>query len=185
VVVAGDDRYVGNVFLGGDATAAYEAKAEGVASALFGTAGYDGHPASFEEYLARIDEQAPGDHQRFLGMTQPVYARENVYVSGAQPFSGERDPLVLGDATASVVDEGDAVYLETELPPEFGAALVGVVTGRDLERVRFADADFEEPDGSPAVLDVDLLGERKSPGRKSAAGPVAALAAGSGRVRVW
>jgi hypothetical protein len=185
VVVGGDDRYVGNVFVGGDLAAAYGREVEGVSPASFGTAAYDGHPASFEQYLARIDEQPPGDHQRFLGIKQAVYARENVYAGGARPFEGERDPVVLGAVTASVVDEGDAVYLETELPPEFGQALVGVVAGRDLERVRFADADFEERDGSPAVLDVDLLGERKQPGRKFAAGPVAGLAAGSARVRVW
>jgi hypothetical protein len=185
VIVGGDDRYVGNVFIGGDAAAAYGPDAEGVAPAGFGTAGYDGHPASFEEYLARIDEQPPGDHQRFLGMKQPVYAHENVYASGAQPFEGERDPILLGDATASVVDEGDAVYLETRMPPEFGRAVVGVVTGRDLERVRFADADFEERDGSPAVMDVDLLGERRRPDQKSAAGPVAGLEAGNARVRIW
>jgi hypothetical protein len=60
-----------------------------------------------------------------------------------------------------------------------------VVGGRDLERVRFADADFEERDGSPAVIDTDLLGERKSPDRRSAAGPLAGLAAGDARVRIW
>lgn len=185
VVVGGDDRYIGNVFVGGDAAAAYGAEAEGVAPAVTGTAGYDGHPASFADYLTRIDEQPPGDHQRFLGMKQAVYARDNVYAAGAQPFEGERDPLRLGDATATVVDEGDAVYLETQLPPEFAGARVALVTGRDLERVRFADADFEERDGSPAVMDVDLLGERKPPGQTYAAGPVAGLAAGSARVRVW
>jgi hypothetical protein len=185
VVVSGDDRWVGNIFLGGDVATAYGLDAEGVAPALFGTVGYDGYPASFEQYLARIAEQPPGDHKRFLGILQAVYARGNVYAAGARPFDGERDAVELGAASVTVVVEGDAVYLETELPPEFGRAAVGVVTGRDLERVRFADADFEERDGSPAVLDVDLLGERKQAGREFPAGPIAGLPAGSARVRVW
>ena len=185
VIAGGDDRYVGNVFLGGDAASAYARSLAGVDPAGYGTAGYDGHPASFAEYLARIDEQPSGDHQRFLGQKQPVYARANVYAAGARPFAGERDPILLGPATAAVIDEGDAVYLETRLPAEFGQAVVGVVTGRDLERVRLVDADFEERDGSPAVIDVDLLGAAKQHDQRFPAGPIVGLAAGAARVRVW
>jgi hypothetical protein len=35
------------------------------------------------------------------------------------------------------------------------------------------------------VIDTDLVGERKENGRSYPAGPVAALAAGTSRVRVW
>ena len=51
--------------------------------------------------------------------------------------------------------------------------------------MRFVDADFEERDGSPVVIDVDLVGERKEPGQSYPAGPIAALTAGTSRVRVW
>jgi hypothetical protein len=150
-----------------------------------GTAGYDGYPASFEEYMARIAAQPPGDHQRFLGVKQPVYAQNNVYASGAAPFAGENGAVVLPGATVAVVVEDDDVYLETKLPVEFDSVSLEPVTGRDLERVRFADADFEEPDGTPAVMDVDVTGEHKQPGRRSAAGPIADLSSGSSRTRVW
>jgi Glycoside hydrolase 120, insertion domain/Right handed beta helix region/Protein of unknown function (DUF1565) len=193
VIHGGDDRYLGNVFVGGDAALAYAPSAEGRPRPSHGTAAYDGHPASFEEYLARIDERPPGDHQRFLGVQQAVYLRENVYLAGARPFAGEQDALVLdgggaGDGAAvrvAVVDEGDAVYLETRLPAGFDRARLGVVTGTGLERVRFADADFEERDGSPAVVDVDLLGVRKESGQAHPAGPITVLTAGESRVRVW
>jgi hypothetical protein len=182
VILSGDDRYVGNVFLGGDVAAAYGPRAEAKAPAGHGTAGYDGYPASFAEYRTRIAEQPPGDHRRFLGVSQPVYARQNVYAAGARPFAGETGPLVTAAGSARVVDEGDAVYLEADLPAEFDGVRVAAVTGRDLERVRFADADFEERDGTPAVMDVDLLGEPRVTG---AAGPVAALTSGISRVRIW
>ena len=94
-------------------------------------------------------------------------------------------PLVLPAATVSVVVEDDAVYLETKLPAEFDRVSLEPVTGRDLERVRFADADFEEPDGTPAVMDVDVTGAHKQQDRRSAAGPIADLTSGSGRTRVW
>jgi len=182
VIIGGDDRYVGNLFLGGDVAAAYGSKAEGKAPAGHGTAGYDGHPSSFAEYRARIDAQPPGDHQRFLGVPQPVYCRQNVYAAGARPFAGETDPLVIDAGPVRIAGAGDEVYLETELPAEFDGVRVAAVTGRDLERVRFADADFEERDGTPAVMDVDLLG---APRQTGAAGPVAALRSGPSRVRIW
>ena len=119
-------------------------------------------------------------------MKQPAYLRGNVYAAGARPSDSEQDALVLGGAVSvGIVEDGDAVYLQTELPEDFHRARVGVVTGLDLERVRFADADYEERDGSPAVMDIDLVGERKEPGQSYPAGPIAALAGGTSRVRVW
>jgi hypothetical protein len=185
VVAGGDDRYIGNLFVGGDPRAAYGAPPGGASVVAAGTAGYDGHPASFEEYLTRINDQPPGDHQRFIGMKQLIYARDNVYAAGARPFAGERDPLLLTAATVSVVDEGDAVYLVTDLPAEFDQARHELVSGRDLERVRFADADFEERDGGPARIDVDLVGQPKQPDDRFAAGPIANLRSGAHRLRVW
>ncbi|HEX9042800.1 MAG TPA: right-handed parallel beta-helix repeat-containing protein [Trebonia sp.] len=187
VIYGGDDRYVGNVFLGGDAAAAYGPHALGSAPAGYGTAGYDGSPATFAEYLARVAERPPShDHRRFPGVKQPAYLRDNVYGPGARAFAAEASALALTqDVSLEVADEGTEVYLEARLPADFGRSGLGVVTGADLPRVRFADADFEERDGSPVVIDVDLLGERKEPGRSYPAGPIASLGPGSSRVRVW
>jgi hypothetical protein len=184
VIWGGDDRWAGNVFFGGELAKAY-GHGEIKEPAFYGLAGYDGFPASFEEYLERIEAKAPGDHQKFLDVQQPVYAWGNVYAAGARPFAGEQDPVVLEGGSVALVEDGDGVYLETDLPDGFGAARIDVVSGRDLPRVRFADADFEEPDGSPAVIDLDLTGERRAAGETAAAGPVAALMPGAGRTRLW
>ncbi len=66
------------------------------------------------------------------------------------------------------------VHLEVDLPEAFDQLRVGVVTGADLPRVRFVDAEFEERDGSPVVIDVDLLGARKEGGAGHPAGPLSA-----------
>jgi hypothetical protein len=63
--------------------------------------------------------------------------------------------------------------------------MTGVVTGADLGHVRIAAAGFENPDGTPVVADVDLVGVRKEPGGTYPAGPLAALDGGARRVRVW
>lgn len=84
-----------------------------------------------------------------------------------------------------MADEGTEVYLEARLPEAFGRVRVGIVTGADLPRVRVADAEFEERDGSPVVVDVDLLGGRKEAGHDYPAGPIASLGPGTSRIRVW
>jgi hypothetical protein len=185
-ILGGDDRYVGNVFLGGDVRRAYGPTKRAGQVVGYGTAAYDGHPASLAEYIARTGDPTLGDHERFSGTKQPVYVRGNVYAQGAEPYEAEDGALLLpSPASVTIVDEGDQVFLEAQLPDEFEKARVGLVTGRDLERVRFVDADFEERDGTPVAADTDLVGTVKAHGHEYAAGPIAALAAGSSRTRVW
>jgi hypothetical protein len=183
----GDDRYIGNVFLGGDPALAYGSTSRTGDMAGHGTAGYDGHPASMDEYLALVADPTRGDHERFMGVKQPVYIHDNVYAAGANPFEAENGAIVLtgGDVIATVVDEGAEVYLETQLPAGFDSARLGVITGSDLERVRFVDADFEERDGTPAILGNDLLNLDKTRQVAWPAGPIATLASGVARTRVW
>jgi hypothetical protein len=165
VIHGGDDRYIGNVFAAGDVAAAYAPGADGEALAAYVTAGYDGYPTTFDEYLSRAASQPPGDQQRFHALKQPAYLRDNVYAPGARAFANEASPVLLTqEASFEVADEGAEVYLETRLPETFDRLRLGVVTGADLPRVRVADAGFEERDGSPVNVDVDLLGERKEPG---------------------
>ncbi len=185
-IYGGDDRHVGNIFLGGDAALAYGPTSRAGNSARYGTAGYNGHPSSMEEYRALIADPTRGDHERFIDVKQPVYIRDNVYLGGAEPFEAEKGAIVLNndDVTVQVVDEGGQVHLETQLPTAFNAA-TGVISGADLQPVRFVDADFEDPDGTAATLDTDLIGEWKNPGQTYPAGPIAALRAGHCRTRIW
>ena len=186
-ILAGDDRYIGNIFLGGDVSQAYGQNARFGHAAGRGTALYDGHPASLTDYLSLTGDPSRGDHMRFAGVKQPVYIRDNVYTTGAEPYESEDGALRLeaSDVRFTVVDDGDAVYLESSLPDDIDRARIGLITGLDLERVRLADADFEERDGTPARLDTDLVGSRKTDDATYPAGPLAALASGSSRIRVW
>ena len=183
----GDDRQVGNIFLGGDATLAYGRDSKAGTGAGYGTAGYNGHPGSMEEYRALVADPSGGDHERFMDVKQPVYIRDNVYALGAESFEAEKGAIVLDDeqVTVRVVEEDSQVHLETELPDAFDNAVSGVITGADLHPVRFVDADFEDPDGAPASFDTDLLGERKDRSKTHPAGPITALRSGSRRTRIW
>lgn len=188
-VYAGDDRYTANLFIGANG-GVYGPDAPLVLADFppetFGTHAYDGAPASWEEYLRRVSGAGIGDHARFHLERQPAYLRANAYADGARPATHEADALTTQDpATARVVDEGAEVYLELDVPAALVAPRTGVVTGADLGRVRIAAAGFEDRAGAPVVLDVDLLGHRKEPDGGYPAGPLAALAAGPTRVRVW
>ena len=185
VIYGADDRWISNVFAGGEVDAAYNTDAHTYEGAWVGTVGYDGHPSTFEAYLALIDAQPPGDHNRFPDVPQAVYIRHNAYAGAARPYAAEDAPLRLDSATFAVVEEGDAVFLEADLPESFDGLQVGVVTGADLPRVRFVDADFEERDGSPVRIDRDLLGAQKDRDASYPAGPIASLSSGTSRVRVW
>ncbi|MDR2564988.1 MAG: right-handed parallel beta-helix repeat-containing protein [Bifidobacteriaceae bacterium] len=186
VVHGGDDRWVGNVFLGpgGDPADVGAAYAPPPAAAFYGTARYDGHPASFEAYLASVEAALPGDLDAVIGLKQPVYLARNLYLNGAAPYAQE-DGAVVAAAPGRVRLEqaDDAVWLAAELPPEFGSLTVPIQGAATLERVRLADADFEAPDGSPLVMDMDLTGAKLGP--KSVPGPIAALRPGANRVRLW
>lgn len=185
VIYGGDDRVVGNLFLGGEADLAYEPGSTGHRLTSFGTQGYDGYPATFADYLGTLGDPT-GDHQRFHGRKQPAYVHHNAYANGAEPYGQETGPLVLGGAVAvAVVDEGEQVFLETDLPAEAAAALLEPVTSADLPPVRFAGLDFEDPDGLPLVLDTDLVGTRKERGTAYPPGPLATVPRGAARVRVW
>ncbi|WP_225755271.1 right-handed parallel beta-helix repeat-containing protein [Actinotalea sp. Marseille-Q4924] len=189
-IYAGDDRYVGNLFVGAP-RGVYGPDAPIVLEEFppesFGTHTYEGFPASWEEYQQRVGVfGGAGDHARFHLERQPAYVRSNAYADGARPVSHETDALtVAGAAVVRVVDEGDEVFLETELPGALTAPVTGVTTGADLGHVRIAGAGFESRDGSPVVADVDLVGARKELGSSYPAGPLASLDDGATRVRVW
>jgi glycosyl hydrolase family 120/uncharacterized protein DUF1565 len=188
VIYGGDDRWIGNVFLGGDIAKAYgyDTTQGTHPAAGYGTAAYDGSPASLEDYISLIASQPEGSYSRIPGVKEPAYLRDNVYAPGARAFPGEASALALTeDVSFEVADEGDQVYLEARLPEAFSRLRLDVVTGADLPRVRIADADFEERDGSPAVINADLLGETKEPGHGYPAGPIASLGPGTSRIRVW
>jgi hypothetical protein len=140
-----------------------------------------------EDYHAFVADPTRGDHERFSDVKQPVYIRDNLYLSEAESFEAEEGAIVLQDEQVAVrvVEEGGGVYLESQLPDAFDNAVTDVISGANLPPVRFVDADFEDPDGGPATLDTDLVGERKIPGQTYPVGPISALGSGSQRIQIW
>ncbi len=192
VIYGGDDRYIGNLFVGrgdgvsplGNAYAPDRARTDRVDAFAYGTSAYDGHPDSFAAYHAAIEAALPGDVDVFLAQPQPVYIRDNAYVGGARPFDAEQGAVVdAADASAAVRVVGDEVWLDVAVPERVAELPVGVVHTSDVEPARFVNADFEQPDGAELVLDTDLVGEVSL--APTAPGPLNALRAGRNSICVW
>ena len=185
VIEGGDDRWFGNLFFGGDLDAAYAPGSLGHQLAGYGTAGYADYPASLEEYLHLVQDD-DSDHARYMGRTRPVYVRANAYAAGALPRPGEEDAVVLsGDASVAVTVDGAKGYLEITLPAGLDASAAPITSGTDLGFAWLPDADFEERDGTPARLDVDLAGAAKNADDAYPAGPLAGLTSGTERITLW
>ncbi|MDU0347707.1 right-handed parallel beta-helix repeat-containing protein [Actinomyces sp. MRS3W] len=180
----GDDRYIANVFLSAVGEAAF-VNPPAHRRISDGTALFDGHPHGVEAYLAQVNDPSRGDHERFEGVALPVHVRDNVYGNGAPAYDSETRSMHLGHACAAVEEAADGLYLVTELPEAFAEAASTTVAGRDLGRAWYPDAAWENPDGTEAFADVDLVGTVKEHDAAYPAGPLAHLPAGRTRVRIW
>ncbi|MFP3153857.1 right-handed parallel beta-helix repeat-containing protein [Lachnospiraceae bacterium ZAX-1] len=177
VVFSGDDRWFNNIFTG--------AKATGELGGV-GTAQYDGQPASYDEFLQRVQEDGACDFEAFINVgKQQAVVKNNAYFAGAKPFAREESNVVdeKYDPKASVTQEGDNVYLTIELPETINSLKADVVDTNLLDRVRIVDANYENPDGSELIIDTDILGNKRKVG--TVIGPVATLKAGANKIRLW
>jgi hypothetical protein len=174
VVFSGDDRWYNNIFAG-------------VAGAdKTGTYLYDGQSASLEEYLQRVKDRNIGDFGAFLAEgKQHVAVDGNAYFGTAKAYNREESYVIDAgfDPKVSIVEEGEQVFLSIELPQSISEVNAKIIDTHILGRVRLADADFENPDGSDLVVDTDMFDKVRSTG--AIIGPLVALKRGANRVRVW
>ena len=186
VIYGADDRFIGNVFVP-STQEPYSDKSHGEPEFSFGTSVYDGHPASFEEYLQLIGEQPDSDHEKFPSVKQPVYIRNNAYLQGATHYDRETNPTVVTEVVGRprVLDEGDNVFLEYQVPKVLADQRIAVTTTDDLEPTRFTDLNYTAPDGSDLVLNVDLTGERADAQDSVPQGPLFGVNADEKRYKVW
>lgn len=171
-VYGGDDRWFNNIFIGDEGL-------DGV-----GTDHYKGYTTSLEEFMDSVHDTTGSDHGAFNRVEQPVYISDNAYLNGANPFDREENNLVTDmNPDFNLIEEGDEVYVEINLPENFEDIKGGIHSTSTLERVRITDVEFDKSDGSELVLDTDLLGNVKE--GKTVLGPLSNLKAGKNRIKVW
>ena len=170
-VYGGDDRYFNNIFI----------KEKGVEDA--GTAQYNGHPTSLEEYI-EIADSVIGDEEHYRNVKQPVYINSNVYLQGASSFDREENALkTTENANFKLYTKDNKGYMNITLPEAFDTFLGEVHSTITLPRVRIVDAQFDLTTGDDLVLDTDLLNQKRE--HSSTAGPLMQLKSGLNELRLW
>lgn len=177
-VYGGDDRYYNNLFIGRPG----EEKC--------GTAVCDGFSGSYEEFEEQVLEYGRRTCERDLSAyesaKQPVFADSNVYLNGAKAFNKEKNAFELPEmCTGAVIEitEEDKVYLNINLPEELPQSVIGVMSSRDLEKVRIVDLEFDDPQGNSIMFDMDYCGNKRNDVAK--AGPIEELHSGENHMLVW
>lgn len=200
-IYGGDDRFYQNIFVGG-------ADKYGQTDCVFsGTEAFDGHPDSYEKYIAGIkaafpQKGIPGDENLYIQVAQPVYIARNVYGNGAEHYDGEQDCTVKEGgwnirieanepdsapdlpATEFIKKRHGFVYLELDADDLLLNQKTKLMTTADLGETRVTEAFFENPDGSDIILDRDYLGQLRTDGNNPA-GPFAGLKPGRNSLCVW
>jgi alpha-N-arabinofuranosidase len=120
----------------------------------------------------------------------PVYMSGNVFVAGAKASKHESNPVVLAnvDPQVKLLDNADGVYLEMVLDPAMVQADCPLVTTALLGKAKTPELPYEQPDGSPYVIDTDYLGHKRDTDHVSAgpfAGPFAGTDQGKLNRKVW
>ena len=149
-IKGGDDRFYNNIFVGNGAAAPKTAKSGKRDAWLLGYG------------LSVYDESE-----------FPLQTRGNIFCHGAQPYAGEKNPLVLAerDPKVKLVEENGQLALQLGLGPELKSADTLLVTTALLGKARVPQLSYENPDGSPLKLNTDYLGNPRSKTHPSA-GPV-------------
>lgn len=176
-IYGGDDRYYGNIFVG--------KKDE----KIYGTAGYQGHTASMEEFVQSVKAYGDRTKDRDLGAyeqaPQPVYAEDNLYLNGAEPF--EKETCAVVDASCDpqirVEEEGKCVWLEITAGDAFRDKQVKPVCTETLGMTRMSGTVFDAPDETSIEFCEDYAGNIR--GNTASYGPLEMLKAGRNRIKIW
>lgn len=177
-ILHGDMRFYNNIFVQKKIRPALGKKTEGMeknewtdGNLIAGTVPYEDYP-SFAEYQEQFEGycgmgSAPSD--RYYNPL-PVWAEGNVYFNGAKPMSKEKAYVDKDhEITISLKEDGGSFFLETNLYEYMPEIANQVVTTELLGMAFEPEQKFENPDGTPIVMDTDYF--EKAWGTNPGAGP--------------
>lgn len=176
IVYGGDDRLYNNIFLGGSSAIADDCSC--------GTAGYDGHPLGWDEYMALIIAGGNGDHEKFQETPQAVYIDGNVYLKDAPAYKKEVNNFITKtDPEFRIVEEGDETFVEITIPEEALKVKTEIWGTANLGSPRLTEGLYEDKNRVAYVLDTDYLGIKRTD--CPTVGPIEGLKSGKNRIKVW
>ena len=116
----------------------------------------------------------------------PLLTGGNVYLHGARGYYREDNALGLSDVNpkAEIVEEGDRAYLRVNLDAAMQKAATRLISTELLGKAKISGLPYENPDGSPVVIDTDFFGKKRSSAAPSA-GPFENPGQGDLKLKVW
>ena len=176
VVYSGDDRVYGNYFIGGNSNHP-EAK--------YGTAHYNGHPSTFEEYNKLTFGTCQHDHDKFHLINDPVYIDHNVYLKDAPVYESEQHFVKSAhDPKLKVYRNEQGLMVDFDATAEMLGLTFEAITTKALGETRLSECAFENHDGSPLTIDTDLVDSAR-PVDKVCVGPLQNLKVGANTIKIW
>jgi hypothetical protein len=98
-------------------------------------------------------------------------------------WAGGVHDVFVAKVKAEISEEGPGVLLRLTPIPELGKAGGRLVDSALLGKAKVSGAGYENPDGSPLVIDADYLGSKRNPGRP-APGPLENPGQGA-PIKIW
>ena len=141
--ICGDNRYYNNIFsafdVENDLPDAWWIQEGNFARNGFGIAGYD-------------------------SAGYPSFADGNVYYNGALKSDGEENYIDRPDFNPGirVEERAGGVYLHIVLDESIKKVKNKIITGKLLGQARVTRMGYENPDGSPVILDIDYFGHKRN-----------------------
>lgn len=116
----------------------------------------------------------------------PIAAADNLFLNGAKPMTNKEQGWTMENEAPNlrIEETADGVYLISDIDCAELAAFKGKpVDAQQLGVAKLSGYPFENPDGTPFVLDKDYFGKTRS-GQAPTVGPVETLPHGN-RIKVW
>jgi len=178
VVYGGDDRVMNNLVLG-TTECPIDPKQRTVR--YFGSL-WDEYSLP-EEYPVLLKAEGNTDHAKYFKVPQPVWIEGNAYSGYATPFRAEKDPILADGMCAEISGKQGEWILTVTVPDAVASAACTPVTTERLGAPRITEEGYENPDGTPVDLTLDLLGKRRE--GNVIPGPFATLRTGKQSFVIW
>lgn len=114
----------------------------------------------------------------------PMFVDGNVYYNQALPYKEEKHNHILPDFNPNVVieDKGEEGFISFSLP-EQNVVATEIMDTKKLGKAKFPRQSYEQPDGTPIVIDTDYSGGKRNGTPEP--GPFESVKKGSNRIRIW
>ena len=185
----GDDRYYNNIF-----TIAPDSKYDYKDA---GTSVYNERPPYYDGIYTDMSSRnitnpllLSFNEQMAAGNSQPprfqlaMRVANNVYYNGVKPYAYETNPVTSGnDAKVSLEKRADGIYVKITVDGALNRAQTELMGTNNLGKTYYSNGYYENPDGTPLVIDKDFFGNARS--SKPVPGPFENIRQGENEFCVW